>query len=127
MHTEEEGKRGFSSWKHKKMDLLKTVGRGERAFHDKDGEDHLVFSENCVPKHGVHIMAGKTWPQERVSKSVVNKKIHVLALFLVEIEPIQKWQERHLSSHVIYVVDFVQLEPAFLYLSQGGNKAAALP
>lgn len=62
MYTEEVKRvSSSSSWKHKKMDLLKAVGRGERAFNDKDG-DHSVVSENCVPKHGVHIMARETWP-----------------------------------------------------------------
>lgn len=92
MYTEDEGKRGFSSssWKQNKMDLLKPMARGERAFHDKDGGDHPVVSGNFVPKHGVYIITGKTWPQEKVSRSVVNKQIHVLALFLVEIESFQK-------------------------------------
>lgn len=64
--------------------------------------------------------------KQKVSKSAVNKQIHVFAVFLVEVESFQKQQEIHLSSLFIYVVDLVQPEPAFLWLSQGGNKVTAL-
>lgn len=59
------------------------MGRGERAFHDKDGGDHPVVRGNCVPKCGVHNVTGKTWPQAKSQQGVVNNQINVLALFLL--------------------------------------------